>query len=231
MPDDQDSRKPHLRHIKMLLITAVLLAISTLSITAYPHAEPGSIHSLSITNSKRGVTHHLEPFTNTTLTTRAEKGVCTDLELPTEVQYKIGYEHFCEKYVCADCKMRMGTTEKPIVATYMLKTHIGTTIPWIFKISSDAWGGSIFYLQRNMCLAGFRNMLEGEKAKAGENYCVVDGTGGNGESKEFWGQGFVLIVGSRMKFEGREDVNNGFSYETRRRKGEFDPNNPNGKRV
>jgi hypothetical protein len=56
---------------------------------------------------------------------------------------------------------------------------------------------------------------------------VVSGSGGNGESKVFSGQGYVLKMGSSINW-AKGDVADGSKYETRRRKGEFDPNNPDG---
>lgn len=79
-------------------------------------------------------------------------------------------------------------------------------------------------------LRGLRSLynLEGERAKLGTNYCVVDGTGGNGASKGYSGQGNVLM-GNTTSFRGKEYVNSGFNYETRRRNGDFDPNKADGK--
>ncbi|KAF2624552.1 hypothetical protein BU25DRAFT_461079 [Macroventuria anomochaeta] len=227
----------------MLFITSALLAFTAFKVTAYPRHEPGGIHHVESTdkialtrrswthhvelsNPKRGVTHHVAALSNTTLIPRAEKGICATLELPTEASYKIGYEAFCTKYVPYEVYLTMGTTSSDLVATYMLKTHLGTEIPWIFKIRTEAWGGSKPYLlKRDKCMAGFRNMLEGERAKVGTNYCVVDRSGGNGESKKLSGQGFVLVTGGAITW-AKGDVNDGSRYEARRRKGDFDPNNP-----
>jgi hypothetical protein len=64
------------------------------------------------------------------------KPLCTTLELPTEEQYRIGYNAFCNTYIPAAAdKLLTNYASDPIVATFMLKTHIGTTIPWMFKIS------------------------------------------------------------------------------------------------
>lgn len=192
----------------MQLKAVISLAFVASTVFAHPHVDPEpSLHD-------RGTS----------------KQLCTTLELPTEEQYKMGYSSFCSTYMVTEPdKRRMDVNSDPVVATFMLKTHIGTTIPWIFKISVAAWGGGAYFLNREACFAGFRNYLEGEKAKLGSNYCVVDGTGGNGASKGFSGQGFVLVMGSTMTFEGRGEINNGFKYETRRRNGDFDPNKPDGK--
>jgi len=84
-------------------------------------------------------------------------------------------------------------------------------------------------LQREMCFAGFKDYLEGERANLGTNYCVVDGTGGNGASKGYSGQGNMLVMANTMEVKGKKYVNNGFVYETRRRNGDFDPNKADGK--
>ena len=196
----------------MLFVTTVLLGFVAFSITAYPHPESGW-------------THHLESPSNATLSTRAEKGICTTLDLPTEASYKIGYEAFCNRYAPADSNWAMYADTKPIVATVMIKSHLGSDIPWIFKVTSNSWGGGKPYPFNLMkCTAGFRDMLEGRRAKLGREYCVVGGSGGDGESKGFSGQGYVLKMGSSINW-AKGDIADGSKYETRRRKGEFDPNN------
>lgn len=191
----------------MLFKATIFLAYIASTVFAHPHADSETLLDSRDTS----------------------KQLCTTLELPIEEQYRIGYNAFCNRYLPAKPdRKRMTYSSDPIVATYMLETHTGTTIPWIFKISPGQWILGHWDLQREMCLAGFKDYLEGEKAKLGTNYCVIDGTGGNGASKGFSGQGFVLVMGNKMTFKGKEYVNNGFVYETRRRKGQFDPNKAGG---
>ena len=190
----------------MMFKAATFLAFAASEVFAHPYADP-------------------EPILNNRDTS---KQLCTTLELPTEEQYKIGYKTFCSTYVSGS--RFLGWVDEPIVATVMLKTHIGTTIPWVFKVSVfQACGNNGGDLQRSMCISGFKDYLEGERAKLGTNYCVVDGTGGNGASRGYSGQGNVLILPNTMAFNGKQYVNNGFVYETRRRNGDFDPNQAVGK--
>lgn len=72
-------------------------------------------------------------------------------------------------------------------------------------------------------------MLEGDRAEVGWNYCVVDGSGGNGKSKKQSGQGDMLILGHTMSWVVG-DVNHVSEFETRRRKGKFDPKNSDGRK-
>lgn len=222
--------------MKMLFILLGLLALTAFKVTAYPHSEFGRTHQaitsptnswthpVEVTNTKHDLTHDLDPANTTTLTARAEKGICPTLELLTEASYKLGYETFCNRNAPADGQLLMQHKHETIVRTYMLKTHLGTEIPWIFKISSSAWGSERPYgLRRDKCLIGFKNVLEGERAKLGKNYCVVDESGGNGASEEFSSQGFVLVMGGSMDW-WPGDVNHDARFETRRRKGKFDPN-------
>lgn len=192
----------------MLVKTAILWAFIAYTVSAYPNADA-------------------EPILDNRDTS---KQLCTTLELLTEEQYRIGYTGFCDTYIPAEAdKLLLHYASDPIVATFMLKTHTGTTIPWIFKISPVLWMVGEWDLHREMCLAGFKDYLEGEKAKLGTNYCVVDGTGGNGASNGYAGQGNVLVMGGSMTFKVKGDLNYAFVYETRRRKGEFNSDKQDGK--
>lgn len=201
----------------MYFTNLALLALAAVTATSYPHPEPEQTHPSLTSTLELKEAHQTEALTNVTITPRADKGICTNLELPTEASYKIGYESFCKNWVPAGTSIVMGPSSSPLVITSMLRTHIGTTIPWVFKIRSRAWGYTPYYLRQEICLSGFRNMLEGEKAKLGTNFCVVDGTGGNGESKEFWGQGYVLVMEQEMKW-GEGDVNELAAFEARKRR-------------
>lgn len=205
-----------------------LLACMAFTASANPHPEFEQTQALPTHLLNREEARHAEPSTNVTLHPRADNGLCKDLELPTEATYTIGYESFCTKYVPDDRTTVMGPGSRPLVATFMLGTHIGTTIPWIFKIWGTETGSQPLYLTRDVCISNFRDMLESERAKLGTNYCIVDGSGGNGESKEFWGQGFVLVMEMHMVWM-KGDVNQVSKFEARKRKGKFDTNNPDGK--
>ncbi|KAJ4984334.1 hypothetical protein SVAN01_10175 [Stagonosporopsis vannaccii] len=195
-----------------------LLAFVTVTATAYPYPESKPTQHLTTFILEREEAHNTESSSNVTLNARAEKGICTDLELPTEASYKTGYESFCKNWVPADTSIVMGPGSSPLVVTTMLRTHIGTTIPWVFKIRSRAWGYKPYYLKQNNCLSGFRDMLESDKAKLGTNFCVVNGTGGNSDSKKFWGQGYVLVAEQEMAW-GKGDVNELSAFEARKRRG------------
>jgi len=98
----------------MIFKAAVFLAFAASTVFAYPHADAAAILDNRDTS----------------------KQLCTTLELPTEEQYKIGFNTFCNTYApVKPDKVSMDPFSDRIVATFMLKTHIGTTIPWIFKIS------------------------------------------------------------------------------------------------
>lgn len=203
----------------MLFFSSLCLTFAALSITAYPHPEPSW-------------THHIESNT-TTLSTRAETGICTTLDLPTEASYKIGYEAFCKRVAghLTENSWAMYYDTDPAVGTVMIQSHLGKDIPWIYKVTSNSpGGGAPFKFNLTSCIGGFREALEGRRAKLGREYCVVDGSGGNGKSKGFSGQGYVLKMGSTINF-APGDIADGAKYETRMRKGwNCDPQNPNGEK-
>ena len=203
-------------------ITALVHAV--FAVAALPHLS--QTRSLSAIASKLGSEYDAEAPSNTTLAARDSGYLCSDLSLPDESTYRTGYEDFCNRYTPDDHLMRMGPNEPPLVATYMLKMYDGNTVPWIYKIDTEAWGAPVGWINRTVCMAGFREMLEGEYAQLGREYCVVENTGGDGDGKGFWGEGIVLKMEGSMSHIIGDHTRNA-RMEARKRKGEFDPENPN----
>ncbi|KAF2998546.1 hypothetical protein E8E13_005208 [Curvularia kusanoi] len=206
----------------MMLTHITVIAQLALAVAALPGPDILGTISASTVNSEHISTHHVESPRNATLVSRAPNYVCTTLELPTEAEYRINYEDFCNVYFPRGIAKGMGSNHPPVVATYMLRTYTNTRIPWIYKISAPDYGASKYLLNNEKCLAGFKDMLESDKSKQGKDYCVVQGTGGDGESKKLWGEGIVLKMESRLDRlqESEEEVS---IFETRKRKGEYTP--------
>ncbi|KAF9697625.1 hypothetical protein EKO04_004481 [Ascochyta lentis] len=180
-----------------LFLTSALLALSAFTANAYPHPEPAW-------------THNVEP-TNTTLSARAEKGICTTQDLPTESSYKTAYEAFCNKFVPGEGILSVGDDD--LVGTVLIQNNVGADLPWVFKVSSWVLGGDVSYsLTRDMCMTKFREVVEGEDAKLGVNYCFVDTL-----------QGVKLVKGGTVKHHPRPRQSYDYGkFETRKRKGKFD---------
>lgn len=177
-----------------MLIIRITAAIHMIfAVAAIPHFS--QTHPLTAITSKQGPKYDAEAPSNTILTARASKYLCSDLSLPDETTYRTGYEDFCNRYTPDDHQFRMGPDEPPLVATYMLKMYDGNTVPWIYKLDTSAWGAAVDWINRTVCMTVFREMLEGEYAQLGREYCVVENTGGDGEGKGFWGEGIVLKMG------------------------------------
>lgn len=211
----------------MQLTAVILLLFVALTATAHPHPSTQLLRIHHFDHPESEVP--CAPANSSALAARASNGLCSTLELPTEGSYKTGYTQFCTKYVSDSAKKVLSTNSAPLVATYMLPTHTKVSIPWIFKIHGPDSGSQPYLLTQQGCIKGFRDILESKNAKLGGSFCVVGGTGGDGESKKFWDQGFVLVKGGDMTF--REGTNgNSCRFETRRRKGEFDPKGPDGKK-
>lgn len=206
----------------MVYVTSLLLALSASTITAFPHLPLSWTHLVEPPTPKRGVSHHMGDTLNSPIHTRAEKGTCTTLDLPTKEQYKIGYEAFCNKFVPGDAPLQISNDD--LTGTILLKNHLGADLPWVFKVSSEKWAGAVskrtYFLNRSVCIAKFRDVLEGENAKLGDEYCVVDGSKANGD-----GKGVVLVKGGKVRDwpSGMKSQSNAL-FETRKRKGDFDPN-------
>jgi hypothetical protein len=136
----------------------------------------------------------------TYLTSRdALQGSCTNKHLPTEEQYTIGYNSFCDTYLPAEKPTNIydGT---PLVATFDLTAYDGGIVKWIYKISAlQIFGSSIYPVSRDMCKQRFAAVLDSNDAGGlGKGYCVVDGTGGDAfggqaGNEGMSGQGQVLV--------------------------------------
>jgi hypothetical protein len=206
----------------MLYITSALLAFTALTAIAHPHPRSDLAHEVKFVDTAlipRGMINHVKLSPNTSLTSRAAKGVCTTTDLPTKASYKLGYETFCNGFGLSSTPAYI--KNKPLVGTVLIPSYSGGQIAWVFKVSSEKWSGAIasaqYTLSRDTCISKFRDVLDGEASEAGKTYCVVAGTGGNDSGEG----GEVLVMGGTAKdYPWGPDKGNA-SFETRRRKGEF----------
>lgn len=196
----------------MQIVTSTLLTLVASTASAHPYLSPGWANSIEPSNLDRGVVHHSEYPMNTTLVTRKDKGICTTLDLPTEEQYKIGYEAFCNNHIPSDQPLQI--KDDDLTVTVLLKNHQGADLPWVFKVSSEKWAGATskrtYFLSRSVCLAKFRDVSKGQNAKLGDEYCKVEG------------EETVLVKGGTVRDypAGLKSTSNG-AFETRKRKGKF----------
>ena len=120
------------------------------------------------------------------------QGSCSTTHLPTEEQYTLGYQTFCNTYVAADTAnyLREGN---PLVATFNLTAYDQKIVRWVYKIDvhNNTLLNPLYELDRETCIEKFRSILETADAGGlGKAYCVVDRTGGKSA---------VLVTGGTLK--------------------------------
>ncbi|KAF1850223.1 uncharacterized protein K460DRAFT_350303 [Cucurbitaria berberidis CBS 394.84] len=107
-------------------------------------------------------------------------GACMKTHLPSEQQYTLGYQTFCETFIGPDEKKTI-TEGNPLVATVTLTAHDDNKpLRWVYKVSvyDNTPLAPRYEITRDMCLEKFKSAVESDAAGGlGKAYCVVDGEG------------------------------------------------------
>jgi hypothetical protein len=125
-------------------------------------------------------------------------GTCkyTD-RFPTEEQYILGYNHFCDIYVNVKSKrydnMHLIDQHVPLVATFDLKSYTGKAVRWVFKITCA--GQQYCRINNAMCKKRLKMFYDSDETGGlGKAYCIVAGTEKKGPS----GEGAVLVMDGKL---------------------------------
>ncbi|KAF2824327.1 hypothetical protein CC86DRAFT_420802 [Ophiobolus disseminans] len=151
-------------------------------------------------------------FANTYITRGDEphlNGSCkSTVGIPTEEQYIIGYNAFCDKYVNANGPRpdKYHYIAQTLRATYDLKGWGDKLIRWVFKVTCDGEGELKHncLLNNTMCKTRLRTVIESDDTGGlGGAYCVVDNTGGEGlggrgGKQGMSGEGQVLVMEGKL---------------------------------
>jgi len=142
-------------------------------------------------------------------------GTCKDtMNSPTEEQYIIGYNNFCDLYVKHPGPRpdHYHLLKNPLRATYDLETFDKKILKWVFKITCAGTSVENDCLVNNtMCKTRFRTVLESDDAGGlGKAYCVVDNTGGDGFGGRKGkpgqsGEGQVLVMEGKLDAKRYKD--------------------------